>query len=55
MRADFLFLFGLAALSERDFSFVIDDAVSSRSSDGRSPIALALRVAFGDEFSFEGP
>jgi hypothetical protein len=55
LRRDFLFSFGLVALSERDFSIVVDGAVSPRSTDGRASVALALRIAFGEGLAPEVP
>jgi hypothetical protein len=50
LRRDFLFSFGLVAVSEGNFSVVAGDAISPRSVDGRALIDLALRVAFAERF-----
>lgn len=55
LRRDFLFSFGVAALSEGGFSVVTDESVSSRSIDGRALIALAFRIALTEGFAPEAP
>jgi hypothetical protein len=55
LRRDFFFSLGLVVLSERNSSVVAGDAVSPRSIDGRAPIPLALRIAFGEESALEAP
>ena len=42
-------------LPEGDFSIIVGDAVSSRPLSGRELIALACRIAFGEESSLETP
>lgn len=53
LRRDFLFSFGVVALSEGTFSGVPSDAISLRSLDGRALLDLALRVAFDERFALE--
>lgn len=55
LRGDFFFSFALVVLSEGSSSVAFDDAVSPGSIDGRAPIDLALRIAFGERFALEGP
>jgi hypothetical protein len=52
LRRDFLFSLGLVVLSDGESSVIVG-AVSPRPFGGCVTIALALRIAFGEEFALE--